>query len=119
VANYRSSTEISNSPHTFIRSQAGGCWRSSSTYYDDGGTLVTVPISCRSNSQLREAVRAPFFRADSVMDEEQPAAIVLSFDFSQARVVAAPVCLLKVFLEVIALAHVCAVVPCGVCVANC
>src|ERR1700741_4839648 len=60
-----------------------------------------------SSSQLREAVRAPLFRADSIVDEEQPVGIVLSLDFSEARVVISPVHLLPSFLEVIALAHVC------------
>src|SRR5208282_417312 len=58
------------------------------------------------NSQLREAVAAPLFRAYSVVDEEQPVRIVLLFDFSEARVVAPPIRLLPSLLEVIALANV-------------
>src|SRR5258708_13968707 len=59
-----------------------------------------------SNSRLRKAVGAPLFRADTIVDEEQPVGIVLSFDFSQARIVAAPVRLLKSALQVIALTYI-------------
>src|SRR5208282_2110699 len=55
---------------------------------------------------------APLFRANSIMNEEQPVRIVFSLDFSEARVVAAPVRLLPVFLEVIALAHIRSGFPC-------
>src|SRR5262245_6882382 len=60
----------------------------------------------RSGSELREAVRAPLFRAHSMVDEEQPVRIVFSLDFSQARVVAPPIRLLPFLLEVIAFAHI-------------
>ena len=40
------------------------------------------------------------------MDEEQPVLIVFLFDFSEARMVAPPVRLLKSVLEVIALAYI-------------
>src|SRR5713101_3623204 len=57
-------------------------------------------------SQLREAVRAPLFRANSIMDEEQAVRIVFSFDFSEARVAAPPVRMLPSVLEKIALTDI-------------
>src|SRR5580658_7830174 len=63
-------------------------------------------VSFALNSQLREAVRAPLLGAYSVVNDEQSVGIVFSLDFSEPRIVAAPVCLLKSLLEVIALAHV-------------
>src|SRR5260370_32724287 len=64
-----------------------------------------------SNSRLRKAVGAPIFRADTIVDEEQPVGIVLSLDFSQARIVVSPVRLLKSALEVTALPYIRAPVP--------
>src|SRR6185369_10627847 len=60
----------------------------------------------RSGSELREAVRAPLFRANSMVDEEQPVRIVFSLDCSEARVIAPPIRLLPCLLEVIAFAHI-------------
>src|SRR5215510_11341894 len=60
----------------------------------------------RRGSQLGEAVRAPLFRANSVVDEEQPARIVFSFDCGESSVVAPPVRVLKSLLEVIAFADI-------------
>src|ERR1017187_10209606 len=65
----------------------------------------------RQGHSLREAVRAPLLRADSIVDEEQPVRVVFSFDFSQARVISSPVRLLPSLLEVVALAHIRSCVP--------
>src|SRR5216684_7029678 len=59
-----------------------------------------------NSCELREAVRAPLFRVNSIMDEEQPVRIVFSFDFSEARVVAPPIRVLPSVLEVVALADI-------------
>src|SRR5581483_5756955 len=71
---------------------------------------VVLPIAYtraeRSGSELREAVRTPLFRADSIVDEEQPVRIVFPLDFSEARVVASPIRMLPFLLEVIAFAHI-------------
>jgi hypothetical protein len=71
---------------------------------------VALPIAYtqieQRGSKLREAVCAPLFRANSIMDEEQPVRIVFSFNFSEARVVAPPVRVLPSAFEVIALAHI-------------
>src|SRR5580704_14883156 len=63
-------------------------------------------VSFALNSQLRETVCAPLLGAYTVVDDEQPVRIVFFLDFSEPRIVAPPVCLLKSLLEVIALAHI-------------
>lgn len=60
----------------------------------------------RRGSQLREAVRAPLFRANSIMDKEQAVRVILPFDCSEAGIIAAPVRVLPTILEEIALTEI-------------
>src|SRR5215213_6308766 len=63
-------------------------------------------------SEFREAVRAPLFRADAVVDDEQPVRFVLSLDVCETSVIAAPIRLLPSRFEVVALADVRAGLAC-------
>src|ERR1700722_9735101 len=65
----------------------------------------SAKTECR-RSQSRETVPAPRLRAHSVVDEEEPARVVLLLDFGEPWIIVTPEGPLPIFFEVVGLVHI-------------